>query len=112
MSWDDDLAPAEQQEWDQFVRHVREGTVRQMAGSAFVTSLVPQGKPDIKFAVELGLAIMMEKPLILLARSGRDIPPKLRKIADGVIVADPDTEAGQRKAAAAMQAAYKRLGFT
>lgn len=95
-NWDQNLTPRERREWDRFVTHVREGTVKGMMQSAFVMSLVPEDEPDVKFAVELGLAIMLGKPILALVIPGRRIPPKLRQVADAVIVADVDTEEGQR----------------
>lgn len=96
MSWTHDLSPGERRQWDQFVADAREHTVKAMADSAFVMSLVPSGEPDIKFAVELGLAIMLGKPVIALALHGQPVPDGLRRVAHAVIeVDDFDTEAGQ-----------------
>lgn len=95
-TWDEELSPRERREWERFVTHVREKTVKGMMKSSFVMSLVPEGEPDVKFAVELGLAIMLGKPIVALVLPGRRIPPKLRKAVDAVIVADVDTEEGQR----------------
>ena len=54
--WMDKLTPDEVRQWNEIVKHIHDVTVPGMEGSAFVMSLVPEdGKPDIKFAVELGL---------------------------------------------------------
>jgi nucleoside 2-deoxyribosyltransferase len=97
VTWDENLNPAERRDWDQWVASVRAGAVQQMASSAFVASLVPDdGEVDIKFAVELGLAIMMGKPIVAIAVAGRPVPGKLREVADAVIeVSDMDTDAGR-----------------
>lgn len=95
--WYGTLNEADRAAWDDFERHTREHTIRAMDGSAMVMSLVPSGEPDVKFAVELGLAIMMGKPIIALALPGRAIPEGLRKVAAEVVVADVDTEAGQAR---------------
>jgi len=88
--WMDRLSPEERLQWDEIVQHVHDVTVPGMEGSAFVMSLVPtDGKPDIKFAVELGLTIMLEKPLVVVALPGTKIPDKLRTIADLVLELDP-----------------------
>lgn len=87
-------------EWDDFVTYHREHTVKNMAKSAYVMSLVPDAdKVDVKFAVELGLAIMLDKPIIAMAQPGTRIPPGLTKVATAVIVADLDTEDGKEQAA-------------
>lgn len=96
MSWDDELTEAQQREGDRWVQHIREDTVKKMADSAFVMSIVPSGETDIKFAVELGLSIMLDKPIVAIAMNGTEVPPGLRRVAHAVIeVPDIDTEAGQ-----------------
>ncbi len=71
--------------------------VRQIASSAYVVHIVPDSEPDVKLAVELGLSILLDKPLVLLAWPGRPVPRRLRRCADHVIEMehDPDTEAGE-----------------
>jgi nucleoside 2-deoxyribosyltransferase len=111
MGWEEKLSQQERRDWERWVTHVRESTVRQMAGSAFVASLVPdKDETDVKFAVELGLAIMLGKPIVAIAVAGRPVPGKLREIADTVIeVSDLDTEAGQAELQAKLLPALKRL---
>ena len=88
--WMDKLTPEEIRQWGEIVKHIHDETVPGMEGSAFVMSLVPEdGKPDIKFAVELGLAIMLSKPLVVVALPGTEIPGKLRQVADLVLELDP-----------------------
>lgn len=110
MDFDKELSPADRAEWDDFVRHVRENTVKAMEQSAYVMSLVPEGKPDIKFAVELGLAIMLGKPIIAVVMPGTAVPDGLRKVASAIIEADLDTEDGQLRAARQMKQAMAALG--
>jgi hypothetical protein len=108
--WDRDLSEAERKEWDEFVRFQREDTMRKMMESAFVMSIVP-AEADIKFAVELGMAIMLDKPLFCVLLPGAKMPPKLEKVADMVAVADLDTEEGRemlRREVEAFQARYGR----
>lgn len=54
-------------------------------GSRLTVSLVPQGPADIKFAVELGLSIMLDKPIIAVVEPGQEIPGKLRAVADRIV---------------------------
>jgi nucleoside 2-deoxyribosyltransferase len=111
MGWEEKLGRQEQRDWDRWVARVREGTVQQMVESAFVATLVPEdGKTDVKFAVELGLAIMLGKPIVAISVAGRPVPGKLREIADAVIeVSDMDTEAGQADLQAKMLPVIERL---
>jgi|SRR5215831_1957541 len=75
-------------EWKEWKEHVKNELIPMIDGSAFTMTLVP-GKDgaDVKFAVELGLSIMLNKPIVLACRRGmtspEDIPAKLRQVADG-----------------------------
>jgi nucleoside 2-deoxyribosyltransferase len=103
--WTEGLSDEDRAEWDHFVAHQREYTLKAMDSSAYVVSLVPSAdKMDVKFAVELGFAIMLSKPVIAMAMPGTPVPYGLRKVADAVIVADLDTEAGREHAARQLKA--------
>jgi hypothetical protein len=76
-------------------RLVQRELVPMIERSAYVMSLVPEdGRADAKFAVELGLSIMMNKPIILVVQPGTKIPPKLALVGDRVVEMDPDNMAG------------------
>jgi len=47
-----------------------------------------RGDPDIDYAVELGLTILLDKPLIVVSAPGAHIPQRLRRAADRVIEID------------------------
>lgn len=70
--------------------HVRTELVPKLAASALTVSLVPEGDADVKFAVELGLSIMMGKPVILAVAPGRTVPPGLAAVADEIVEIGPD----------------------
>jgi len=111
--WTDKLSDTEYAEWDRFIRHHHEHTVKAMESSAYVMSLVPdKDKVDVKFAVELGLAIMLDKPIIAMALPGVNVPPGLRKVATAIIVVDLDTEAGQAEATRQLKEAMAKFGDT
>lgn len=42
----------------------------------------------MKFWVELGAMIMLQKPIVVVAVEGRPIPPKLRAIADEIVTSN------------------------
>jgi hypothetical protein len=100
--WLEELDDGEQAEWDRFVAHVRRDALAKMTDSAFVASIVPSGETDIKFAVELGLSIMLDKPVLAIVQPGAPVPERLRRVADVLVEADLDTEAGREKVQAAM----------
>lgn len=98
-------------EWDEFVAHQHKHTVKAMESSAYVMSLIPdKDKVDVKFAVELGMAIMLEKPIIAMVQPGTPVPPGVRKVATAVIVADLDTETGQQQATRQLKEVMARFG--
>jgi hypothetical protein len=71
----------------EFLRRAEAEVLPKMLATEVVCSIVP-GKPagDLKFALETGLAVALGKPLILVAFDDRDIPEKLEKVADDIIV--------------------------
>lgn len=78
-------------EWQAYVMHVRTELLPKIEGSAMTVSIVPR-KPeevDVKFAVELGLSIMLDKPIILVVDPTTLLPEHLRRVADEIIVGDP-----------------------
>lgn len=105
-NWEESLTDQERAEWQAIVRHAREDTIKQMDASAFVMTLVPE-EPDIKFMLELGMAIMLDKPIIALATPQSKVPDRLRMIADQVIEVDFDTDKGREEVA---QAIHKIVG--
>ena len=71
---------------------MRARLIPKMKDSASVLMIAPSidEKFDVQFALQIGAAILLEKPLILLVQRGRIIPPKLRAIADRIIETDLD----------------------
>lgn len=100
--WRDELDDDERDAWDDFVDHFRRDALQKMESSAFVASLVPRGDFDVKFAVELGAAIMLDKPIVAIAAPGATIPDRLRRVVDELVEADVDTAEGREAIAAAL----------
>lgn len=77
--------------------HIEREVVPMIENCDTVISIAPpDGKVDVKFAVELGMAIMLGKPIIVVQRPGILVPPKLAKIADRVVNADLTTAEGAK----------------
>jgi hypothetical protein len=93
--WVEDMNPEERAAWDDFVAHFRKDAAGKIAGSQFFVSIF-KGEWDVKFCTELGTAIMMDKPIVLLVHPGEEIPVKLLTVADGIIEADMDTLEGRK----------------
>lgn len=70
-----------------WVQHVLDDMVPKMEDSAVVMSLVPDAEQlDVKFAVELGAAIMLDKPILAIAFGETVLSRKLRRVADEVVI--------------------------
>jgi hypothetical protein len=95
--------PFDSPEWRTYAQQVRDEMVPMMRDSAFVMSLIPDGPPDVKFAVELGFAIMLDKPFIAVVRPGMQVSAKLIAIADRIIEDDGDPAALADKLQAVMR---------
>lgn len=84
--------PYENRDFLRWADDMRARLIPKMKDSASVLMIAPDmsTKFDIEFALQIGASILLEKPLILLADKKRNIPPKLRAIADRIIEADLD----------------------
>lgn len=93
-----------------WAKHVREDMVPKMAGSAYVMTIAsPNGSDaDVKQAVEIGFAILMDKPLIVLKPAGRVVAEKLLRIADHIVEGDMDTAAGRQAIGEKLKAVMKQ----
>lgn len=100
-------------EFSEWVRERQQNLLPKVAQSEYVMSFVPETKhrSDIKFCLELGVSLMMDKPLILVDAPGVDIPARLASIADAVIHLDhpPFTEEGTAQLADRYPAAVAQL---
>ena len=92
-----------------WVARTKRDLIPKLADSEVMLSIVPADAmdTDIKFAVELGLGIMMDKPIILMVRPGTRLPDHLVRVADDIIEGDISTEG--TAVAERIQAALDRL---
>lgn len=86
--------PFKDPRWKRSAARFRKEVLPQIASSARVLVLNAD-EPDVKMMLEIGAAICLDKPIVLLVPSGREILPRLARIADKVITVDISTEAGQ-----------------
>lgn len=88
--------PWDEPETRRWKHHVERDVLPKMKDSSVCISICPSGnKPDIKFAVELGMMIMLDKPIVVVVHPGQEIPPKLELVADKVVHADITTPEGR-----------------
>ena len=78
---------SQEPEAQRWIADVQENMVPKMQASGAVVS-IQAGKTDVKLAVELGMALLLDKPLILAVTPGVEVPERLRRAADDVIVFD------------------------
>ena len=91
--------PFDSPEWHAYVQQAEEKLIPMMRECGKVLTMVPRGDTDVKFAVELGFSIMLDKPIIAVVLPGATVPPKLAKIADAVVEVDlNDPASGERLA--------------
>jgi hypothetical protein len=69
-------------------RWVTEQVVEPMRSSAMV-SVVWSDKVDWKIAVEMGAALLLDKPIVVGVTPGSAVPSKLATIADAIVELDP-----------------------
>ena len=80
-----------------WMRHVIDDLGPKIEKSACTISIVPKGGTDVKFAVELGMSIMYDKPIILAVFPGAQIPDHLRRVADEIVEVDGTSASNQRR---------------
>ena len=87
----------EDPEWNAYVTHVRTTLIPMLESTSMTISLAPHDPKgtDIKFAIELGLSIMLDKPIIVVIRDGDVLPPMLEQIAHAVVRGDLDSPTTQ-----------------
>ena len=98
--------PFDSDEWREWAKAAEDDLIPKLKDSGLTMSIVPKGESDIKFAVELGLSIMMNKPIIALVTPGAHVPEKLLKVVDELLEVDLGNP---EEAAPRIQAAISRI---
>lgn len=87
----------------------RRDLVPKLASSSYVVALDPGPNVDPQQALELGYAVLLDKPIIVVVQAGRadEVNPGLRRIAHSVIqLRQPlTTDAGAQQLMAELAAA-------
>lgn len=87
------MTDEEEVEFEAWAERVRAELVPKIDGSSATVQILPtSGEVDIKFAVELGISIMLDKPIIALVTPGAKVPDKLVRVADRIIEVDLDKD--------------------
>lgn len=78
-------APGGFEEFDVWAQQVRDDLVPKLHASAVFAHMVPEDGPNVKMAVELGMAILLDKPIILIVIPGRAVTDRLARAADAIL---------------------------
>jgi len=72
-----------QQQFEQWARHAMKGVKE---SGTFMQLHTPNFDPakDPEYALQLGVAILLDRPIVILAPEGVELPPKLRAVAASV----------------------------
>lgn len=85
-------------EWKEYADHVMNDMVPMLSESSMTFSIYPtSGHGDVKYWVELGASIMMDKPIIVIVHPGVSISERLKRVADHVLYADMNDDASREK---------------
>jgi hypothetical protein len=69
---------------DELFEGVPADILPKMKGSIFCLATFDD-HADLFLALQLGVALVYEKPLIVLALDGTPVPPKVRQVADSIV---------------------------
>ena len=117
--WEDDREP---DPWTTpsgvaWVKHVLTDMAPKMRGSALTISIAPtqDGKyqqGDVKYWVELGASIMMDKPIIVVVMADTELPERLVRVADEIVrLPDGVNPEGSQQLMEAIKRVQERLGL-
>lgn len=98
----ENLTDAERAGWAQLVRHVRRELIGKIDKPPIAIMPVLDDEPDAYSALQLGMCLLLGKPLLLITAPGVAIPDSLRRAADTVVEADTDTVQGRTAIALAI----------
>lgn len=85
-------------EFNSWLGRAQRELVPMMRDSACCVSFSPDtAELDVQYAMELGLMILMDKPVIVIAAPGEAVPEKLRLIADKILYVNDPRSPGAKK---------------
>lgn len=92
---------------DEFLKHAREDMFPKMRDSAIALTIVSDD-PDPKLCVELGAAILFDKPLICVVPPGRKVSSNLRRVASVIVQGDTNDAATMQRLEDAINQVMKK----
>lgn len=101
--------PKDDAVFERWVTQVQRDLLPKLKSSAASVTLVPRGATDVKFAVELGLSIMLDKPIIAVVSPGAKVPERLARVVDRFVEGDPTTQEGREMIVQAVNEAVSEM---
>jgi nucleoside 2-deoxyribosyltransferase len=77
-------------DFQEYKKHIIEELIPKIDNTDVFVSIMPSGKDkvDVKFAVELGIAILLDKPIVAIMCPGDDVSNKFKQVVDRFIELD------------------------
>lgn len=100
--------------WKAFADRAIKELVPMVDDSAYCVSLIPrkpEDRSDIKFCLELGLMLMLDKPIIMVIAPGSKVPDKVVQVADAIIEMNTNDEKFMDRLKATIDEVQARLGL-
>lgn len=76
-------------ELKRYLEHAAREMIPMMKDSALSIAIL-NADPDPKLCLEIGAAIMLDKPLIILVPRGERVPANLKRVASRIVFGEPN----------------------
>jgi hypothetical protein len=90
----------------EYLNHAQREVLPKMESSALCISIASE-KPNAKQCLEIGAAVLMDKPIILLVPEGRQISANLKRCASVIVIGNPSDAGVQRALQSAITSVLK-----
>lgn len=101
--------PYESPEVKAYLKRFKEMVLPNLADAAAVVSIVSPASPDAKMCLEIGAAVLLDKPIIVAVFRGATIPQHLKKVATEIVEIEKDEHLSSPAIRKKFQAAIDRV---
>jgi hypothetical protein len=70
---------------DEFLERARRSGMIDSLRSSAITMMIDADRPDLTMALQLGLSLLWEKPLLLVIKRGQKVPQRIRDLAEEIV---------------------------
>ena len=86
---------------EKFFEHAKKTLFPKIKGVTLSVTIL--GEPDPKLCMELGAAILFDKPLVVVVPPGRECPANLKRVASAIVEGDMNTPGMMEKVTSAIK---------